>query len=747
MDNPRKHQPRGNDTMNTGRATKQEQTTAKISYPIPSLEAEYGFTIRKAPTGGGFLFYWISMDGNGNEQLNPLETVSETKAWLTETAKAYGIDLDLLKFSKAMAKATKKNKANETTKVTKTTTFEIIENKINRINPDSGVVNERAYLGVWLPAKVQEEDGVKIRQIFHLLFSDGELVPADSDTLSSKDIFLHSEPVYTELKIGIDTILHLSELPTVNPEQIVFDVIAILKKFVEFDDTRYYALIAYWVIGTYFHKRFSSFPYLFINALKRSGKTKLLDVLKLLTYNAVFSPNMSTSSLFRLTQSAGATTLLDESEDLADPEKQAEFKSLLLSGYKRGTFVYRSEKENEKYIPVPFDVYSPKAIANIRGIDDVLEDRCITITMKRGKNLAIINKDIPTENPIWEEMRDTLTRLYFQEYAAIEATYSQTENVDRLFEDIGVVSADNVVSVVSKRVQEKKYLYVARTWEMWRALFSVGKYIHIFSSKQISTTQTTQTTQTTLNPFADLLSLSVDLITEKEAENATDSGTSMLLMGLLKLVKIDDFYKPTDLIASAKEFVEDNILPSWFNPKWLGREFKRLGFKNKRRQGRGVEYRLTPAQIQDMADRLNIHLPQEMLTEQWFADFDEYYKKWLVTVKKIEECHKRNKQIPWVDPNTEYFVEGLDVEQPKQEPQPQPQKEESAYQPLSCYWCKKQLMDNDWGTPDDGFTEGKPAHTKCTEEKRALLAKKPAQQEPDTRNYGDEFSDPRGGSD
>lgn len=580
-----------------------------MTYSQDSLEAQCGLTIRKAPKGGGFIFYWIDTDEKGNELLHPIDEVGESKAWLEETAQAWMIDLDLLKMAKVTAKAEPKKKANETTKVNTTTTFEIITNKISRINPDSGVVNERAYLGVWLPAKVQEEEGVKIRNVFHLLFSDGELVPANSETLNNKDIFLRSDPVYTELKLSVDTILHLADLPTVRPEQIVFDLIAILKKYVEFDDQRYYSLLAYWIIGTYFHKRFASYPYLFINAIKRSGKTKLLDVLKLLAYNAVFSPNMSSSSLFRLTQSAGATTLLDESEDLADPEKKADFKSLLLSGYKRGTFVYRSEKgPNDVYIPVPFDVYSPKAIANINGINDVLEDRCITITMKRGRNLAIINKDVPTEDPIWETMRDNLARLYFQEFALIEDTYTQMENIDNLFQDISVGSAGSVGSVGFKRVQEKKYLYVARTWEMWRALFSVSKYIHIFSSIRIKPTLPTQPTLPTLNPFDDLLSLSVDLITEKEAESATDSGTTMLIMGLLRVVKEDKFYHPSDLLNAALAFTSN--LPSWFNATWMGREFKRLGFKEKRRQGKGVEYRLTPELIQDMADRLGVKLPK-----------------------------------------------------------------------------------------------------------------------------------------
>ena len=711
--------------MDTGRTQKQEkETTPKVTYLPDSLEALCGFTIRKAPNGSGFIFYWISFDSKGNEQLNPIEEVGESKTWLSETADKWLIDLDLLKMAKVVAKAEPKKKSNETTKVNSTTTFEIITNEISRISPDSGVVNDKAYLGVWLPAKVQEEDGMKVRQIFHLLFHDGELVPADSETLSSKDIFLHSEPIYTELKLSINTILNLADLPAIDPEQLLLDLITQVKTYVEFDDPRYYSLIAYWVIGTYFHKRFACFPYLFINALKRSGKTKLLDVTKMLAYNAVFSPNMSSSALFRLTQSAGATTLLDESEDLEDPEKKADLKSLLLSGYKRGTFVYRSEKgPNDTFVPMPFDVYSPKAIANIKGIDSVLEDRCITITMKRGKILAIINKDVPTEDPIWRTNRDRLARFYFQDYAGIETFYTQMENVENLFEGIDVVCVDSVVSVVYLRVQEKKNLYVARTWEMWRALFSIAKYIFFsYTSRK----QTTQTTQTTLNPFADLLSLSVDLITEKEAENATDTGESLLIMGLLKIIVKDAYYKPQEMLDAALEFTE--VLPGWFNPKWMGRVFKRLGFKEKRRYGRGVEYRLTPAQVQDIADRLNIHLPIDTQLEQWDSDFQEVWSKWLVTVRKIEECHGRNAEIPWVDPESKDYDPTIGIVQEPQELKEtikevavaDKEKEEKPYQQLVCYWCQKPLEGMDWEGGSD-FSEGKPAHIKCNADQKAQL--------------------------
>ena len=699
--------------MDTGRTVKQEAETKKTTYPPSSLEAQCGFTIRKASSGGGYIFSWIDTDEKGNEHLNPIDEVNDSKFWLEETAKTWLIDLDLLKMAKAMAKSEPKKKSNETTKINSTTTFEIITNEISRINPDSGVVNGKAYLGVWLPAKVVEEDGLKVRQKFHLLFNDGELVPADSETLNNKDIFLHSEPIYTELKLSINTILNLADLPNVNVEQLLLDLITQIKKYVEFDDSRYYAFIAYWIMGTYFHKRFASFPYLFINALKRSGKTKLLDVLKLLAYNAIFSPNMSTSALFRLTQSAGATTLLDESEDLDDPEKKADFKSLLLSGYKRGTFVYRSEKgPNDTFVPMPFDVYSPKAIANIKGIDNVLEDRCITVTMKRGKNLAIINKDVPTEEPVWRTYRDVLARFYFQDFASIEAFYNQIENIDKLFEGIDVACVGSAVSVAYLRVQEKKYLYVARTWEMWRALFSVAKYVYMQTyvspflyTSSLSPTQVTQDAQATLNPFTDLLSLSVDLITEQEKDNATDTGTTMLIMGLLKKVTEDKFYTVKELLNAALDFTE--TLPGWFNASWMGREFKRLGFKDKRRQGKGVEYRLTPIQVQDMAERLNVQLPKTDPTQP------------TLETPKDDGTPKETKQA---------IIGSYTLTEEKDYPRQ-----------LVCYFCKKPLNDNDWTIPEDGFTEGKEAHIKCTEVHREILAKKPVKKKYDCDKCGMEY--------
>jgi len=555
----------------------------------------YGYSIRPAARGGGFLLY---------KDEEPTELVRETQKWMDDITHRLKIMPDHITAALVKAKATPKDKTQrEDTKLE----YEIATSSVIRLSPDGGVIEGRAYMGLWLPVKVTGDHGVKLDWIFHLLFSDGELVPGDPETLSAYGIYLTTKPFYTPLKVSVEMVLNLNKLEPVDPHQLLSNLLKILSTYIEFDDPRHYVLTAIWVIGSYFYKRFSAYPYLFINAIKRSGKTKLLTVLSLLAYNAVFSMNMSTSSLFRLTQSAGATTLVDETEDLNDPDRKADFRQLFNAGYKRGGYVYRSEKgPNDTFIPTPYDPYSPKGLANIKGLEDVLEDRCIPITMKRGRNQAIINRDVPIDDLIWGEMRDSLSRFYLQEWAAIGQEYEDTADID------SVVSVVSAVSVVKGEVEQKKNIFSGRDWELWRPLLSITKKYFFNFPTPPQTTLTTQSTLTT--PLEDLLGLAIDSITERQAENVTDTGEALLIMGLLNLVQKDAWYGINNIKAAAALYSDE--LPKWFNNKWIGRALKRLGYKEKRRRGKGMEYRFTPETVEDMADRMAIELPPLDPTEE-----------------------------------------------------------------------------------------------------------------------------------
>ena len=138
--------------MNSGRKITppsiQESSITPPKFIEGSIEAK-GYAIKSSPRGGGFLLYKI-----GETELEPIDTIKETDKWMKETSTTINIPIDLLKKAYLKAKnMPKKPEGNTTNKIT-TTTFEILTSKLNQVAPDSGVIGDRAYLGFWLPARV-----------------------------------------------------------------------------------------------------------------------------------------------------------------------------------------------------------------------------------------------------------------------------------------------------------------------------------------------------------------------------------------------------------------------------------------------------------------------------------------------------------------------------------------------------------------------------------------------------------------
>ena len=554
---------------------------------------DHGLSIRPAERGGGFMLYKAE---------EPIELVRESKKWMDITAHAHKIPFELLKAAVLKTKATPRAVRDET-EASQPLSYEIVKTTINRIPPDAGVVDGRAYVGLWLPCKYKDpETGAELlREKFHLLFSDGEIIAADEATLAEKGLYLLCKPIYTPPRVTVEQALELAKLGHVDAGDLLNRLVEQFRQYLEFDDERLYLLFALWTIGTYFYRRFAAYPYLYLNALKRSGKTKGLTLLSLLSYNAVFSTNMSTASLFRIIQNAGSSLMIDETEKLSNPERAEEFRTLLLSGYKRGAMVYRAEEdETGRRVPTPFEVYAPKALAMIKGLEDVLEDRTILVTMKRGKNRAIINREVPLNDPVWPELRAQLTRLWLHNWADIEAEYTKLSSVCSELSERSVDTGG-----VGK---EKKYIMlVGRDLELWGPVLAITIYFSNF----LTPSDTTLRSLHTLHTLEDaILSLAQEITAASQVENATEMGELLLVQVLLKLVTGDGWYTPKTMHLEL-DTLYDGEIPKWMTTRWIGSALRRLSFKDKRRVGRGIEYHLAPAQVQDMADRLGVKLPEK----------------------------------------------------------------------------------------------------------------------------------------
>jgi hypothetical protein len=150
-----------------------------------------------------------------------------------------------------------------------------------------------------------------------------------------------------------------------------------------------YVLIALWIIGTYFHDNFEAYPFIFFNAMRGSAKTRTLKILSHLVNkgdgSVLNSP--SESALFRMAKKGAL--IIDECELIRKNSKET-MRDILNSCYKRGAKVVRIKKvhenKEEKFQEEEHELYAPVAMANINGLEEVLEDRCILIPLEKSND-------------------------------------------------------------------------------------------------------------------------------------------------------------------------------------------------------------------------------------------------------------------------------------------------------------------------------------------------------------------------
>jgi hypothetical protein len=430
------------------------------------------------------------------------------------------------------------------------------------IHPAIDVVDGTAFVGVNLPCEVKDDKGrVEIREFHFLVSSKGERILCHKEELSKLKLQLKHSVVKLPNRWSLGSVkAWLDGEAKVEPDELYIAIKTTFETYIEFEDSTVYDFLTLWTIGTYFFHCFNAYPYLYIGGMKQVGKTKLLTLLSLLCHNAIFSNNISTASAFRLIQSTRCTLLMDETEKLINPEREIDFRNMLFAGYKRGALVYRTHKDTLK--PEPFEVYSPKAIANIRGIEDVLQDRCITVILKRGKNLDIVNREIPLESEVWQQIRDMLYIFYLSNFNEFSEHIELSHLVDR-------------------------HGLKQRELELWKPILTLAQFFDKYFK----------------GLFQKILEFAQNKAKEKEVENRTETHDFLLVQTLLSIVKEDAYYKVKEIRdAMASCFDEPQ---KWLTSKWIGNALRRLGFTEKRRM-KSYEYFLSLEKVKDLAERLGI---------------------------------------------------------------------------------------------------------------------------------------------
>jgi hypothetical protein len=146
--------------------------------------------------------------------------------------------------------------------------------------------------------------------------------------------------------------------------------------------------VTLWICHTHSYQAADITPY--INprsAEKRSGKTRLIEVVQLLVSNPLKADNISVAALARLVD-GGATLLLDEVDAIfgkgkSVSETQDSLRGILNGGFQRnGTYV-RMVGQGASMEPQAFSTFGPKLLSGIGELPGTLNDRSIPIYMKR----------------------------------------------------------------------------------------------------------------------------------------------------------------------------------------------------------------------------------------------------------------------------------------------------------------------------------------------------------------------------
>lgn len=143
--------------------------------------------------------------------------------------------------------------------------------------------------------------------------------------------------------------------------------------------------VALWVLHTHALDAADTTPYLAItSAEKRSGKTRLLEVLELLVREPLPTANISDAALFRAVAELSPTLLLDEVDAIfgAKARDREDLRGMLNAGYRRGNSVLRMGGAKMTTLEA-FPVFCTKVFAGIGRLPDTIEDRSIRIRLER----------------------------------------------------------------------------------------------------------------------------------------------------------------------------------------------------------------------------------------------------------------------------------------------------------------------------------------------------------------------------
>ncbi|MCA0454055.1 MAG: hypothetical protein LCI00_08790 [Chloroflexi bacterium] len=451
---------------------------------------------------------------------------------------------------------------------------EVLNDSIPILSPALGFRREVAMVTV---SVIERTKGNKLNIQPYLVTNTRELRRLSDEqiiTINEQEVALRVIPEGSEflMRWRYKDIRRFLDGESVTPAEVFNAIHQLFTAYVDFRSAVESRILTLWTIGTYFYTMFPAYPYLALNGPKNSGKSTVLRVLQPLAFNMITTSDPTGPSMFRLIHHTSCTVGIDEAERYHNPKDPGmqQIRQLLNSGYKQGMPAIRVTGEDLK--PQAFDVYSPKILAAIMGLEDILASRCIAIPMRRT------DKKMPSFPPDFDgaSLRHQLYVLALTYFQDVYRNY---------FERLELHTLHN------------------RSGELWSPLVALASFFE--EQGQI---------EGLLEAIAKAAA-SDEQVSEGKAlsdrEEAVLQALEILTRGQTEIVWIKSAIlreHVAKLLAQPVEKLGDT--------QWIGHILKRLHLLDDTRRKRGMDgmvYAVQPTEVMDMMRRYDVAVIQESI--------------------------------------------------------------------------------------------------------------------------------------
>lgn len=379
-------------------------------------------------------------------------------------------------------------------------------------------------------------------------------------------------------------------------KEIYNDIQTILRDYVDTSEENY-MIIALWIIGTYYHENFLTYPYLFFNAMRGSAKTRTLKLIKHLAKDGDMLASLSEAVLFR----TKGSLCIDEFERIDNKDKNA-LRELLNTAYKKGGMVKRMRKrksiDGEVQVVEEFDTFRPICMANISGMEEVLGDRCIPLVLEKSNNPLFTKKVEDFEwNPLFKKVRNELSSVVSVVYMGFQNIYMDwNKYIIYIYTTTHThLTTDNYnspykpqIGISPQETEVPKFEQIPTFPQETEVFFNKinkigvdGRHLELFLPLMLIAKDS--------GILNELLEVVSKIVSSKKIDEIIESKDVTLYQFVSQ--QTGEWVNVKDLTNLFRNYCgEEQTEDHWLNPRWMGKALKRLNLVGiKRRVGEGIQ--------------------------------------------------------------------------------------------------------------------------------------------------------------